>query len=99
MANSNTYKIHNRVEIPNSNGCYRAKVYKNETEMHSPHPDGKSFFPDDWDGKQVIDPIKGAYGNAERIQGTNNWIGKTSGISIRIFRAPDGRIISAFPNY
>jgi len=101
VENPSVYKIHKRTEIPNSSGCYRAKIYKNGVEMHSSHPDGKSFFPDSWDEYKVIDAIKGAWGNKERDDG-NAFIGTYNGLEIRMFIQNEGtsteRIISAFPN-
>ena len=88
--------------VPRNNGCYKAKVTKNGLEMYSPHPDGKSFFPDEWSEEQIIDAIKEAYNNAPTtpIQGTiNSFIGTANGIQILFYKASDGKIISAFPNY
>jgi hypothetical protein len=58
----------------------------------------KDFFPDTWTENQVINAIKGAYNNATQIGNTNNWVGTSNGISIMIYKAQDGKIISAFPH-
>jgi hypothetical protein len=92
IADPNTYKIHNRT--PTNNGCYKATIYKNGVPMT---PD-KDFFPDTWTENQVINAIKGAYNNATQIGNTNNWVGTSNGISIMIYKAQDGKIISAFPH-
>ncbi|MBP7273337.1 MAG: EndoU domain-containing protein [Saprospiraceae bacterium] len=99
IADPDTYKIHNRVET--RNGCYRATIYKNGVEMYSGHPDGKSFFPDQWSEQEVITAIKGAYIN-KTPSGGNVYIGTYNGLQIRMqivnYGTPSEYIISAFPN-
>ncbi|WP_236979435.1 EndoU domain-containing protein [Membranihabitans maritimus] len=92
IADSDTYKIHSRV--PTSNGCYKAEIYKNGVKL-TPN---KDFFPDEWDEYDVVDAIKEAYNNAVKLPGDNNhWMGTSNGIDILMYKALDGRIISAFP--
>ena len=83
------------------NGCYRATIYKNGVEMYSGHPDGKSFFPDQWSEQEVITAIKGAYIN-KTPSGGNVYIGTYNGLQIRMqivnYGTPSEYIISAFPN-
>ena len=99
VENPSLYKIHKRTEIPNSSGCYRAKIYKNGVEMHSSHPDGKSFFPDSWDEYKVMDAIKEAYSDPERLFiSDNTYEGRTSsGLINQMFLDQSGKVISSFP--
>ena len=58
----------------------------------------KDFFPDEWDELQVVDAIKEAYINSSPLGG-DKYSGTGLGINILFYKATDGRIISAFPNY
>ncbi|MBL7828933.1 MAG: EndoU domain-containing protein [Saprospiraceae bacterium] len=88
------YKIFGRTDT--GLGCYKARVQKPDGTFFEPD---KDFFPDDWDEFKVIDEIRHAYGNKNKLPGNNNhWEGTASnGKKILMYIDSNDKIITAFP--
>ncbi|WP_410985423.1 EndoU domain-containing protein [Bacillus cereus] len=81
---------------PNRYGVYEAEVSVNGVPKRLP----STFFPDHWDRTEVLKAIEVAYNNKVYSGRGNRYIGTApNGMKIRLFIAPNGRIISAFPLY